>query len=260
MSGATISSASPIVTAEHRRQYQEQGYFVLPGVVPPPLLQILRDECQGFINQVDAELAAKGVESDGPNHRGRRYFIDLRYKQGKRLHEYIFSDILAEICRATIGPDAFLFYEQWVIKCAEVGMKFAWHQDSGYVGFDHKPYVTTWCPLDDVNEENGTVYLLPYSRAGTRALVPHTRDPGSTDLIGYRGPDPGDPVIVPAGSIAVFSSLVFHRSGPNTTKKPRRVYLAQYASAPIVKADGTISGLADPFLKNGKVVAACRAR
>ena len=79
--------------------------------------------------------------------------------------------------------------QDWV----EVGMKFAWHQDSGYVGFDHTPYLTTWCCLDDVNEANGTVYMLPYDRAGTRKLVPHTADPGSTDKIGYRGSDPGDP-------------------------------------------------------------------
>lgn len=25
----------------------------------------------------------------------------------------------------------------------------------------HKPYLTCWCTLDDVSEENGTVYVLP---------------------------------------------------------------------------------------------------
>ena len=46
---------------------------------------------------------------------------------------------------------------------------FSWHQDSGYVKWydpttQHKPYVTCWCTLDDVSEENGTVYILPHSR------------------------------------------------------------------------------------------------
>ena len=59
------------------------------------------------------------------------------------------------------------------MKGAEQGMKFAWHQDSGYVKWynpttEHKPYVTCWCTLDDVSEENGTVYLLPHSRGGTK--------------------------------------------------------------------------------------------
>jgi hypothetical protein len=44
---------------------------------------------------------------------------------------------------------------------------------------------------------------------------------------------------VPAGSIACFSSTLFHRSGPNTTDRMRRVYVAQYSATPILDADGT---------------------
>ena len=40
----------------------------------------------------------------------------------------------------------------------------------------HRPYVFCWCTLDDVTEENGTVYLLPYDRARTRDRVEHVRD------------------------------------------------------------------------------------
>ena len=130
-----------------------------------------------------------------------------------------------------MGPDAYLFHEQWVVKGAEQGMKFSWHQDSGYVKWydpttNHKPYVTCWCTLDAVNEENGTVYILPHSRAGTRdKIIDHLKEEGSNDLIGYTGSDPGDPLIVPAGSIVAFDSFVFHRSGPNTTNRMRRIYL-----------------------------------
>jgi len=42
--------------------------------------------------------------------------------------------------------------------------------------------------------------MLPYERAGGRKVVEHTQDKGDWDLIGYRGSDPGDPVICPAGS------------------------------------------------------------
>ena len=59
-----------------------------------------------------------------------------------------------------------------VIKGAETGMKFSWHQDSGYVNYpDHKPYLTCWCALDDMSEANGTVHLLPFSRSGIRSWV-----------------------------------------------------------------------------------------
>jgi hypothetical protein len=68
----------------------------------------------------------------------------------------------------------------------------------------------------------------PKRGAGTRHVVEHHRDHETSDLIGYSGPDPGDPLTVPAGSIAAFSSTLFHRTGPNTSGHPRRVYIAQY--------------------------------
>jgi hypothetical protein len=73
--------------------------------------------------------------------------------------------------------------------------------------------------------------------AGTRNVVEHVRDEETNDLVGYFGDDPGDPVIVPAGSIARFSTTVFHRSGPNTTDRMRRVYVAQYTAEPLLSED-----------------------
>ena len=132
-------------------------------------------------------------------------------------------------------------------------MKFGWHQDSGYVGHPHRPYLTTWCALDDVSEENGTVYVLPYSRAGTREVCKHTREEGSNDLIGYHGDDPGVPIVAPAGSIAVFSSCTFHRSGANHSDRVRRVYLPQYSADIILDKEGKKpQGQCIPFLKNGE--------
>jgi ectoine hydroxylase-related dioxygenase (phytanoyl-CoA dioxygenase family) len=62
-------------------------------------------------------------------------------------------------------------------------------------------------------------------------------------------------VIVPAGSIACFSSTLFHRSGPNTTNRMRRVYVAQYSADPILSEDGAQPrSLAVPLLVEGRRV------
>ena len=109
------------------------------------------------------------------------------------------------------------------------------------------------CTLDAVSEENGTVYLLPHSRGGTKSeIITHIKEDGTNDLIGYTGSDPGDPVIVPAGSIVAFDSFVFHRSGPNKTENMRRIYLPQYSGTPITRPDGKPWAMATPFLKDGK--------
>jgi ectoine hydroxylase-related dioxygenase (phytanoyl-CoA dioxygenase family) len=251
---STVTQPPPVeITDEQKRQYQEEGYFILERAIPPETLEMLRGEGQFFIDKINAELDAKGVKVDGINHRDKRYFIANRYKDSAKLRSFLFSELMAEVVRATVGSEAFLFVEQFVIKCAEVGMKFAWHQDSGYVGHKHAPYVSVWCALDDMTEQNGTIYVLPYSRAGVRETVKHTKEEGTNDMIGYRGDDRGTPVIVPAGTIVAFSSNLFHRSGANTTDKMRRSYLCQYSPEPIMTKDGSKPWCAAvPFLKGGR--------
>ncbi len=171
------------------------------------------------------------------------------------MHDFIFSRLMADICRATLGDNARFFLDQFVVKAAEVGMKFSWHQDSGYIPFDHTPYLTCWTALDDMSEENGTVYLLPFSAIGVKTRVRHIREEGSNDMVGYFGDNPGVPAIVPAGSVAVFQSVCFHRSGTNTTKAPRRVILTQYTPERIVNpftGDQHLAGI--PFVQDGEVV------
>ena len=104
---------------------------------------------------------------------------------------------MAQIARAALGETVYLFNEQYVVKAAERGMTFAWHQDGGFIDYLHQPYLTCWIALDDVSEANGTVYLLPYSRSGGRDVVEHIEDEDTHDRIGYFGDDPGDPVVVP---------------------------------------------------------------
>jgi len=257
------ATGEPIVTDAHKQQYQDEGFMILERVIPEDMLQMLREECHYFIGWKDGQLEERGVEAEGLTHKGSRYFIANQYKRSHRLPRFLFSEVMAEIATAALGPDVYLFHEQWVVKGPEQGMKFSWHQDSGYVVHHdpalaevHRPYLTCWCALDDVTEQNGTVYLLPHSRGGTKGRVlEHTVEEGSNDLIGYTGDDPGDLVEVPAGSVVCFSSFNLHRSGPNTSDNYRRVYLPQYSAQPIHDTKGGLWALADPFVKGGRIVA-----
>jgi ectoine hydroxylase-related dioxygenase (phytanoyl-CoA dioxygenase family) len=245
------------ITEAQKQQYQAEGYFILEKVISDEHLELLRSECQRFIEIMHAEMDAQGTDVIGINHRNKRYFLAHPSKTSQRLREFLFSDLMAEICRATIGPEAYLYWEQYVVKAAEVGMKFGWHQDSAFGGpMQHAPYVSCWCALEDMSDANGTIYVLPYSRAGTKELAPHFKEEGTNDLIGYDGPDPGEPVNVPAGSIAVFSSHTLHRSGVNSTDKMRRVYLAQYSPQVIYKKDASgLVGRDEQLLRNGERIA-----
>jgi Phytanoyl-CoA dioxygenase (PhyH) len=245
-----------MITQQHRQQYQDEGYFILERAIPPNHLQILRDSCDTLIGLMHDEMDRQGTDHIHISHRGRRYHIAKQYAQAPGLAEYVFSDLMADVCRATIGDSAFLFYDQYVVKAAERGIKFSWHQDSGYLGFPHRPYVTVWAAVDDMTLENGTASILPFSRIGIHTLVEHVREPDTGDRVGYFGNDPGIPAVVPAGSLVVFSSVTFHRSGENTTDRMRRAYVTQYSAEPIRKPDtGEAIHLEVPFLDEGQIIA-----
>jgi ectoine hydroxylase-related dioxygenase (phytanoyl-CoA dioxygenase family) len=244
-------SALRIPTA-HARRFRDEGYFVVEAALAPTDLETLRSECQRFVDERDHEMTRLGVDTLDLCHRGRRYFVHA-YDDSPSVRRFLSSDLMARTAQAALGDTIYLFNEQYVVKTAEHGMAFGWHQDSGFIPYPHPPYLTCWIPLDDVTETNGTVYLLPYSRAGTRDVVEHHRDPETNDMIGYVGDDPGDPAVVPAGSIVCFSSTLLHRGGPNATNQPRRVYIAQYSAEPILDEDRSRPRhLAEPLLIAGQ--------
>ena len=241
------------VTPDQQEQFREEGYFILEGCVTDEQLAITRAACDHLIGLMHDEMDRLGTDHIHISHRGKRYHIAKKYDQAPRLSEYVFSPLMADICRATIGETAYLFYDQYVVKCAEKGIAFSWHQDSGYLGFPHRPYITCWTAVDDMTIENGTAYVLPFSTVGIRTLVEHVRDPATGDKTGYFGSEIGIPLVMPAGSVAVFSSLSFHRSGANTTDRMRRAYVTQYSAEPIyAPGQSDPMHLAVPFLEHGR--------
>jgi ectoine hydroxylase-related dioxygenase (phytanoyl-CoA dioxygenase family) len=249
-----MTVSAPQITSDHAHQFREKGFFVLERALSQRDLDTLRGECQRFIDERDREMDRLGVDKLDLDWRGSRYFVHA-YGKSPAVERFLSSDLIVQIAQTALGDTVYLFNEQYVVKAAEKGMPFSWHQDSGFIDYPHRQYLTCWIALDDMTEANGTVYLLPYSRAGTRDVVRHARDEESNDLVGYVGQDPGDPVIVPAGSIACFSSTLFHRSVPNTTDRIRRVYVAQYSAEPILSQDGSQPrSLAEPLLVEGRRV------
>ncbi len=245
-----------------RHQFATEGYAVFAGVLSGAMLDMLREQCSLFIGREDARMDALGVDSIGITHRGRRYFANQSQRTQPALRQMLFSPVMADICRATLGEDAYFFFDQFVVKGPEGGLPFGWHQDSGYVvgnggPADHAPYLTCWCPLDDATVENGTVSVLPFSRvpASGQGILPHQRQMRTNDLVGWADATGAVTLEAPAGSIVAFSSLLLHATGANRTDKLRRVYLAQYTRE-VMLNPGTrqLRNNAVPLLLKGEIV------
>ncbi len=243
-------------------RFKTEGYAVFRGLLTGEPLELLRAECARFVAREDARMDAAGVDALGLSRRGGRYFANECQREQPSLRTVLFSEALANVCRATLGDDAYFFFDQYVVKGGdrEGGQKdggngFGWHQDSGYMSHnggppDHAPYLTCWCPLDDATVENGTVRVIPRSQYA--GIFPHERV--GADLL-VTAKDEGIAIEARAGDVVAFSSRLLHAAGANRTDRPRRVYLAQYSPEAILDP-GTrhLRRNAIAFLRDGRQV------
>lgn len=243
-----------LVTPGHIEQFQEEGYFVLERAFPESEVEKLRVECHRYVEKRDAAMVLVGTSTDGLTHRRNRYFAKNSCLGSPYLMNFLLGSPIEQVVRPILGDDIYLFRDLFAVKYPN-GMEFGWHQDSGYLpGRPHKPYLTCWCPLDDVTVENGTIWVLPFSIVDSRNTISHIQDETTNDLIGYDGDEDGIPIEVPAGSLVVFSSMLLHRTGVNRTRHQRRAYFAEYTTEPILNPDGSLRNLAIPFIRDGRRV------
>src|SRR5208337_4412923 len=67
-----------------------------------------------------------------------------------------------------------IWFTQYVTKMPDGSSgntEFPWHQDNGYVAIEPATNVTIWAALDDVDERNGCVWVVPGSHA--KGLLDH---------------------------------------------------------------------------------------
>ena len=251
-----------LINDNDQAHFIDHGYVVLENILDENLLALARVKCDAAVAFQEKQMRNASKIDDGINLLDRRYFISGYSKIDSQLNCLLFSDLMADICVATIGNTAYLLNEQFVVKMHDPQSVFAWHQDSGYGIYrsdagSHTPYVTCWIALDDMTEANGTVSILPFERAGGSTLVEHVWNESEAALVGYEGNDSGVLIEISAGSVVCFSSVALHRSGPNTTDKVRRSYIVQYTPMPFNYSSEpdrpyeTKIGQAVPFLRDG---------
>ena len=195
--------------------------------------------CDRLVGDRDREMDRLGVDVLDLDHRGRRYFLHAYERLRRRSGASCVSDLMAEVARTALGETVHLFNEQYVVKAAERGMQFGWHQDSGFIAVPARavPHV-----LDPARRrQRGQRHrppaaLRPGRHPRGRPARPRRADQRHGRLHRRRPRRPGDRRR--AGSIVCFSSTLLHRSGPNTTDNMRRVYVAQYSAEPLLDEEG----------------------
>ena len=223
--------------------FQHRGFCVLERAMPKAHIDGARAAADALVQAAaqgkpyPPSFLREGESYDGISKAGSRFFFSNRCETFPALEAFVKGPLTGEIARDLLGAEVCLFNEQVVVKAPQHGDSFAWHQDSGYIRFAHRPYLTLWCALDDSTRDNGTVVIIPRNISKEVSVSPHVWDEGGANLVGYRGSETGEMVEVPAGSIVAFSSVTMHRTGANRTDQPRRALVCQYTAGPLLRPD-----------------------
>ena len=232
-----MSATSPI-TPEHARRFASDGFFVLERVVPPRDLELLRGECRRLVDERDREMDRLGVDRLDLDHRGRRYFVHA-YDTSPAVRRFLFSDLMAQVARTALGDTVYLFNEQYVVKAAERGMRFGWHQDSGFIDYPHRavPHLLDRARRRQRGQRHRVpAPIRPRRHARRRRARPRRGDQRPDRLLRRR---PGRPRRRARRQHRLLLEHGLPPQRPQHHRHMRRVYVAQYSAEPILDEDGS---------------------
>lgn len=204
------------MTDDERRQLDEQGYVLLPGMMGPDLLAELRASIARLFDD-EGDRAGHEFRQEPHAHR----LANLVDKGEVFRRAIVFPSLLPYI-RHVLGPDIKL--SSLNARSADPGSEDGQplHVDMGAVPDETGYWVcnTIWL-LDDFTPDNGATRVVPGSHRWGSRPQDVLDDP--------MAPHPGEVLVLgPAGSIAVMNSHLWHGGTANRSAAPRLAMHAFY--------------------------------
>lgn len=236
-----------LVTDEQRRQFVEQGYAHLPGLLSEDEVADLEVVYDRFLRR-EIEVPGKDYcDMAGDYGRHPDDFSIVNVMVPRRYHPAWQGNILerraASVARQLCGEGMELDYDQLLAKQPfKTDAVFAWHQDMAY--WPDTPdtrTATIWLAIDDSTVDNGCMRFVPATNHELE-LRPHTPlsgDRGTSHALGTEL-HPGDeavPVPIARGDATVHNERVLHGSGGNSTGGFRRAYVVAFRASETVKIE-----------------------
>jgi len=227
-----VKDKEEMLTSNQVCQFEEQGFTIVRGLVSPEELTRYTAEIgeisegQTLAQHNDRVEMETNQEADGILVR-RIYEPCSNYLCFRELAE---SSKVLDCLEALIGPDILFHYSKINMKLPGVGSVVEWHQDLAYDPLTNHDSVTVLFYLDDANEENGALLVLPGRHKGP--MMCHSEDGF------FRGKvteemDRSAAIALTgkAGDVIFMSSKTPHASVTNSSESARRTVIVGYRAA-----------------------------
>ncbi len=212
----------PKLTEDQVAQYWRDGFLFPLRVMPEDAAINLRKK----LEDIEVRYAARDIPHDVSQYLRTSPHIVLPFVSDLALDRAVLDAV-----EGILGPDLMIWGADFFIKEADSTKVVSWHQDLTYWGLGAtSDQVTAWIALSDVSVASGCMRFVAGSHK--QAIVPHN-DTFDADNLLSRGQeiavevDEADAtnIELSPGEMSLHHGLLFHASGPNTSKD-RRIGLA----------------------------------
>ena len=235
-------------TAAHRMAWNEDGFFILRGLISSEDAKAVEDEVIARIRANPPEQhPGETLYQAGPNYAifpekapsPSAVNPEDRIAKVFNCHAEGLSRAIAErpdivdVVAELLGPDIDCFQSQFIFKNPGV-IGQPWHQDSYYFRFDRQPQVGVWVALSRATLENGCLWVLPGSHKGPiHEHVPDRRPEANRAYTEIVSEDDSArvPALMEPGDVLFFHSYLMHKSTDNVADERRAAMVYHYASA-----------------------------
>lgn len=221
------------LSSEQIQFYEENGYLKLGNTLSELGVQKAMEECM-------IEWEKEKGEFDPSNSWLKNSLLVDIHKRSKLVRDFYFKGPIVGVMNTLIGPNIKGVTSQLTFKMRGNTKPFGWHQDNGYGELNPYNSITTLTALEDTDEENGCLRIIPKSHKVGQIDVSDIinnktkKEKVSIDL------DVDESMAIPmplkAGETLIFHCNTLHQSQGNFSKdRDRRILFLRYADADAVE-------------------------
>ena len=213
--------------------FRRDGYTVQEGFLSEEEVADILAEveliCAGS-TLVEHDETRMEMEPDQPQdgNRVRRLYEPCSHYP--RFTEFSVSGKLLDCLEQLLGSNILFHYSKLNMKPAEIGSVVEWHQDLSYYPLTNRDSLAVLFYLDDTNEENGFLRLMPGRHRD--GLLPHAGEPYFQGRITEAVDDSAAVGVSGKAGTAIFMHCMTpHGSATNCSRRPRCTLILSYRAA-----------------------------
>lgn len=246
--------ARPFIEDAYPELQRDLRFFPL-GVAQPRTLstaQIAHYNQRGFVAPIDIfdadEIGEIRAYFDWLLPRAlaagwNSYEITNWHKHCRGVWDIVTEPRILDYVEDLLGPTIIARHSHFFAKLPGDGKRVSWHQDASYWPLSPSKVVTAWLAIDDVDEENAAMQVIPGSHL--HAQLPfRSSDETEQNVLDQTVDSPeryGEPPVtlaLRAGQISLHSDWILHGSEVNRSKRRRCGLALRYLSSDVRAFNG----------------------